>query len=102
MLSTTFAAPPPAATAPSTQSLSQEPVVIPDEQKQGEEVEEIEFADGSTDSGAEAAASTANLPHTKSKKKITKTYRDAKIGKGGPGKGTAKDLVKSTDKDKKK
>ena len=102
MLGTAFVAPPPAAAAPSTQSLSQEPVVIPDEKRPDADAVEMEFTDGSTDSEAEAAAATANISHTKIKKKESKKDRGAKIGKGGPGKGSAKDLVKSTDKDKKK
>ena len=99
MLSTRFDAPPPAATAPSTQSLSQEPVVIPDEQKPDtEEAEEMEFTEGSTDSGAEAAAATANLPHTKIKKKVSKKDRGAKAGgKGSQSKGGASEIIKAAD-----
>ena len=108
LLDTTFVAPPPAAAAPSTQPMSQEPVIIADDKKpdveakrQTEEME-LEFTDGSTDSEAEAEAATANVTHTKTKKRVSKKDRDVKNGKGGPGKGSTKDLVKSADKDKAK
>ena len=85
MLGTTIEAPPQAATAPSTQALSQDPVVIVDEPRQDATMEEVEYTDGSTDSQAEAAAATANSLPTKIKKRISKKDRDAKSGKGGAG-----------------
>ena len=100
LLGTTFAAPTPAASAPSTQTLSQEPVVIPDEKRPEANAEDMEYTDGSTDSEAAAEAAIANKPYAKIKKKMSKKDRDVKNGKGGPGKGGSNDHIKTADKDK--
>ena len=75
-------------------------VQVDDERPEEQREEDVEFTDGSTDTAAETAAANDNTPYSKIKKKLTKKDRDAKNGKGGPGKGNSNDLVKSADKDK--
>ena len=106
MMSTRIDAPNPTAAAPSTQPPNHGPVLIAGDKKPDAEIElqtaegDMEFTEGSTDTEAEAKAATANEPHSKIKKKTSRKDRDAKIGKGGPGKGGAKDIIKVADKEK--
>ena len=104
-VATKIEAPEPSAAAPSTQPLNQGPVLIADDKKTDAEIKQqtvegdMDFTEGSTDTEAEAKAATANEPPSKTRKKISKKDRDAKLGKG-PGKGSAKDIIKPADKDK--
>ena len=106
VLGTTIEVPAPSAAVPSTQPMTQGPVLIADDKQPDAEAKQqtveadMEFTDGSTDSEAAADAAIANQPHTKTKKKVSKKDRDTKIGKGGPGKGSATDIIKPADKDK--